>query len=117
MKIITTSQNPIIYSNAFGDGSFLEKARGFVQKQGGEGGVLEKIKGVASKGQGGINTVGSILGSGQQQQQQAPQYTPPPPPPPPKGMSKGLKIGLIVGGSVLVLAIVGLVIYKSRQGK
>ena len=42
---------------------------------------------------------------------------PPPPPPPPKGMSKGLKIGLIVGGSVLVLAIVGLVIYKSKQGK
>ncbi len=114
MKI--TTNNPVIYSNAFGDGSFLEKARNFTQKQGGEGGVLEKIKGVASRGQGGINTVGSILGSGQQQQQ-APQYTPPPPPPPPKGMSKGLKIGLIVGGSVLVLAIVGLVIYKSKQGK
>ncbi len=114
MKI--TTNNPVVYYNAFGDGSFLEKARGFAQKQGGEGGILEKIKGVASKGQGGINTVGSILGTGQQQQQ-APQYTPPPPPPPKKGMSKGLKIGLIVGGSVLVLAIVGLVIYKSKQGK
>jgi hypothetical protein len=30
-------------------------------------------------------------------------------------MSKGLKIGLIVGGSVLVLAVIGVVIYKSRK--
>lgn len=33
------------------------------------------------------------------------------------GMSKGMKIGLIVGGSVLVLGIVAFVIYKSKQGK
>lgn len=36
------------------------------------------------------------------------------------GMSKGLKIGLIVGGAVLVLGIVGYLIYRSRnkaQGK
>jgi hypothetical protein len=33
-------------------------------------------------------------------------------------MSKGLKMGLIIGGSVLVLAIVGIVIYKtSKSGK
>jgi hypothetical protein len=30
-------------------------------------------------------------------------------------MSKGLKIGLIVGGSVLVLAVIGVVIYKSKN--
>lgn len=31
------------------------------------------------------------------------------------GMSKGMKIGLIVGGAVLVLGIVGVIIYKSRK--
>lgn len=36
---------------------------------------------------------------------------------PSTGMSKGMKIGLIVGGSVLVLGIVAFVIYKSKQGK
>jgi len=33
------------------------------------------------------------------------------------GMSKGMKIGLIVGGTALVLGIVAFVIYKSKQGK
>ena len=33
------------------------------------------------------------------------------------GMSKGLKVALIVGGSLLVLGIVALVIYKSRKNK
>ncbi len=33
------------------------------------------------------------------------------------GMSKGMKIALIVGGSILVLSIIGLVIYKSRGNK
>lgn len=32
-----------------------------------------------------------------------------------KPMSKNLKIGLIVGGSVLALTIIGLVIYKTRK--
>ena len=32
-----------------------------------------------------------------------------------KGMSRGLKIGLIVGGAVLVLGIVGYLIYRSRN--
>lgn len=36
--------------------------------------------------------------------------------PKPQGMSKGLKIGLIVGG-VVILGIIGLVIYKSSKGK
>jgi hypothetical protein len=30
-------------------------------------------------------------------------------------MSKGLKIGLIVGGSVLALAVIGFIIYKSKK--
>lgn len=33
------------------------------------------------------------------------------------GMSKGMKIGLIVGGSALVVGIIVFAIYKSRQGK
>jgi hypothetical protein len=32
-------------------------------------------------------------------------------------MSKGMKIGLIVGGSALVVGIIVFAIYKSRQGK
>jgi hypothetical protein len=34
---------------------------------------------------------------------------------PKKGMSKNLKIGLIVGGSLLLLIIVGVIIYKSNK--
>jgi len=37
--------------------------------------------------------------------------------PPSTGMSKGMKIGLIVGGSALVVGIIVFAIYKSRQGK
>ncbi|MEI7960695.1 MAG: hypothetical protein WCI04_00005, partial [archaeon] len=33
------------------------------------------------------------------------------------GMSKGMKMALIIGGSVLVLGIIGFIIYKSRTGK
>ena len=33
------------------------------------------------------------------------------------GMSKGMKMALIIGGSVLVLGIIGFIIYKSRSGK
>ena len=43
--------------------------------------------------------------------------TPPPPPPPKKGMSKALKIGLIVGGSLLLLIIVGVIIHQSTKDK
>ena len=34
-----------------------------------------------------------------------------------EGMSKGMKMALIIGGSVLVLGIIGFIIYKSRSGK
>jgi hypothetical protein len=34
-----------------------------------------------------------------------------------KGMSKGLKIGLIVGGSLLTLIIIGVVIHQSTKEK
>ena len=47
---------------------------------------------------------------------QAPTYAPPPVEEK-KGMSKGLKIGLIVGGSVLGLIIIGVVIYAIKKKK
>lgn len=108
MKVI--ANNPIVYSNAFGDNirggiaSLKEKAQGLGGKIKGQGGALETAKMIAQ-----------TFGKGGQAQQEAPPQSPPPPPPPPKGMSKGLKIGLIVGGSVLVLAVIGVVIYKSRN--
>jgi hypothetical protein len=112
MKVI--ANNPIVYSNAFGDNlrsgiaSLKEKAKGVGGKLKGSG-ILDTAKMVAQ-------TFGKGGQQQQQQQEQAP--PPPPPPPPPKGMSKGLKMGLIIGGSVLVLAIVGIVIYKtSKSGK
>ena len=112
MKVIANS--PIIYSNALGDNvrsgvaSLKEKAQGVGGKIKGQGGALETAKMIAQ-------TFGK---GGQSQQQAPPQATEMPPPPPPKGMSKGLKMGLIIGGSVLVLAIVGVVIYKSsKSGK
>ena len=111
MKVI--ANNPIIYSNAFGDNirsgiaSLKEKAQGLGGKIKGQGGALETAKMIAQ-----------TFGKGGQAQQEAPPQSPPPPPPPPKGMSKGLKIGLIVGGSVLFLTIVGIIIYKtSKSGK
>ena len=42
---------------------------------------------------------------------------PPPPPPAPKGMSKALKIALIVGGILLVGGIVIYAVYDSKKGK
>ena len=110
MNVIANS--PIIYSNALGDtirggvSAFREKAQGLGGKIKGQGGALETAKMLAQ-------TFGR---GGQSQQQAPPQATEMPPPPPPKGMSKGLKMGLIIGGSVLVLAIVGVVIYKSSKG-
>ena len=95
--MIVTTQNPIIYSNAIGDGSLRGKVQGFIDKQRGEGGILDKAKGV----------VGGYLKNAQQQVQTQTAPTPTPTRPVPKKMSKNLKIGLIVGGSVLVLGIVG----------
>jgi len=110
MKVI--ANNPIIYSNAFGDNirsgiaSLKEKAQGLGGKIKGQGGALETAKMIAQ-----------TFGKGGQAQQEAPPQSQLPPPPP-KGMSKGLKIGLIVGGSVLLLTIVGIIIYKtSKSGK
>ena len=106
MKVI--ANNPIIYSNAFGDNirsgiaSLKEKAQGLGGKIKGQGGALETAKMIAQ-----------TFGKGGQAQQEAPPESPPPPPP--KGMSKGLKIGLIVGGSVLFLTIVGIIIYKTSK--
>ena len=41
----------------------------------------------------------------------------PTPTPPKEGMSKALKIGLIVGGSLLLLIIVGVIIHQSTKDK
>ena len=103
--MIVTTDNPIIYSNALGDGSLRGKMQGFIDKQKGEGGILDKAKGI----------VGGYLKGAQQQGQT--QTAPPPPPtrPAPKKMSKNLKIGLIVGGSVLVLGIIAVIIIKAKN--
>ena len=101
MKIISASQ-PIIenvseYSNANG-GMFknlLDKGKGLV----GSG----KVKGLADK-------LG--LGGGETNQTQA---ITTPIKKPKKGMSKNLKIGLIVGGSVIALGLIGFLIYKSKN--
>ena len=103
MKVIT-NRNIVTdskYDNAIGD-----KLREFGKK-------AKQFGGEAGK-----DIVGSLLGKGTQQPTAPAQVTTTPPPPPPKkGMSKGLKIGLIVGGSLLVLTIIGVVIYKSRKAK
>ena len=101
--MIVKTDNPVLYSD-FGGGALRDKFKGFIEKAKGSGGLMDKAKGLL----GGLG--------GQQQQQQAPP-PPPPPPPRPKGMSKGLKMGLIIGGSVLVLAIIGVVIYKVSKNK
>jgi hypothetical protein len=111
MKVI--ANNPIVYSNAFGDNlrstisSLKDKAKGVGGKIKAQGGALETAKMLAQ-------TFGK--GGQQEQPQQQQQQEQAPPPPPPKGMSKGLKMGLIIGGSVLVLTIIGVVIYKTSKG-
>jgi hypothetical protein len=98
MRIISTN-TPIVedYSN-FDFKNIVNKAKGLV----GSG----KVKGF----------VGNLTNKQQaapiQEQQQA---APIPLPPKPKGMSKGLKIGLIVGGSLLVVVLTVLVIIKSKK--
>jgi hypothetical protein len=104
--MIVKTDNPIIYSNAFGDGSLKAKFKGLINNQKGEGGLLDKAKGL----------IGGLGKGGQPEQNQTTQTTQTPPPPP-KGMSKKLKIGLIVGGSVLVLTIIAIVIIKSKSSK
>ncbi len=102
--MIVKTDNPIIYSNAFGDGSLMNRFKGIVNKQKGEGGLLDKAKGL----------IGG-LGKGGQKEQTQTVVAPPPPPRKPKGMSKNLKIGLIVGGSLLVLTVVTIIIVKSKK--
>ena len=98
---IISQQKPIIenYSNV---GGLKGKAKNLV----GSG----KVQGFLGKAQNVLGALGQ--GTGQLDTQVQPMATPPPPP---TGMSRGLKIGLIVGGSVLALAIIGLVIYKSKK--
>lgn len=98
---IISQQKPIIenYSNV---GGLKGKAKNLY----GSG----KVQGFLGKAQNILGALGGGAGQGQvQSMEQAP------PPPPPKGMSKGLKIGLIVGGSVILLSIVGFIIYKSKK--
>jgi hypothetical protein len=83
------------------------------------GGLKGKAKNLVGSGkvQGFLGTAQNVLGALGQGAAQPNIQTQPmvAPPPPPTGMSRGLKIGLIVGGSVLALALVGLVIYKSKK--
>jgi hypothetical protein len=97
---IISQQKPIIenYSNL---GGLKGKAKNLV----GSG----KVQGFLGKAQNVLGALGQ--GAAQPDTQVQPMATPPPP----TGMSKGLKIGLIVGGSVLALALIGLVIYKSKK--
>jgi hypothetical protein len=100
---IISQQKPIIenYSN-------VNAMKGKLKNLVGSG----KVQGFLGKAQNILGALGGGVGQGSQVQsmEQAP-----PPPPPPKGMSKGLKIGLIVGGSVILLSIVGFIIYKSKK--
>lgn len=89
--MIVKTENPIVYSNAFGDGKLKAKFKSLV------GGVLNRGQ------QGGVSQQDTTT-----QSQSAP-------PPAPKGMSKGLKIGLIVGGSILALTIISIIIIKSKK--
>jgi hypothetical protein len=99
---IISQQKPIIenYSN-------INAMKGKLKNLVGSG----KVQGLFGKAQNILGALGGGAGQGSQVQsmEQAP------PPPPPKGMSKGLKIGLIVGGSVLALAVIGFIIYKSKK--
>lgn len=112
MKVITNS--PIIYSNALGDAirsdvsSLRKKARNLGDKIKAQKNTLEFVK-----------MLGQTFGKSDEEQQQSP----------PeateevkkeeakKGMSKGLKIGLIVGGGVLLLIILGVIIHQSTKEK
>ena len=100
MKIISRNA-PVIeeYSNLRGLGAKLKGLKG-----------SGKVQGFLGKAQG---VLGALSGGATAQDSQVqPVVTPPPPP---KGMSKGLKIGLIVGGSVILLSVVGFLIYKSKK--
>jgi hypothetical protein len=70
---------------------------------------FDKLKNtwVRAKDSGLIDSARTFLTNKGQSNVPEPVMPPPPPPPPPKGMSKGLKIGLIVGGVVVV----GVVLY------
>jgi hypothetical protein len=102
MKIIS-SNRPIVedYSNA---GGLKGKLKG-LQGSG-------KVQGFLGKAQ---NVLGALGGGAGQQGSQVQSMEQAPTPPPPKGMKKGLKIGLIVGGSILALSVIGFIIYKSKK--
>lgn len=102
MKIISRNK-PIVENYSYAGGLFKGKLKG-LQGSG-------KVQGFLGKAQG---VLGALSG-GSAQDSQVQTISQPPPPPPPKGMSKGLKIGLIVGGSVILLSVVGFIIYKSKK--
>jgi len=111
MKVVTP--NPIVYenhSNAFGD-----KFKAFVQKQkdkkaSGQPTLFDKAKGLA----------GNLMNKGAQPQSEQTQSAPttnsvqaPLPVPEKKGLSTGAKIGIAVGGAVVL----GLVIFLVTRPK
>jgi hypothetical protein len=104
--MIVKTDNPIVYSNAFGDGTWRKKIQGAIDKQKGEGGLVEKAK----------SLVGGYLKGGKQEAVAQPtQANTPPPAPTKKGMSKKVKIGLIVGGAILVIGIIAVIVIKSKN--
>lgn len=106
--MIVKTDNPIVYSNAFGDGTWRKKIQGAIDKQKGEGGLVEKAK----------SLVGGYLKGGKQDTVAEPiRASTPPPAPTKKGMSKKVKIGLMVGGAILVLGIIAVIVIKSKSPK
>jgi hypothetical protein len=101
MKIISRNK-PIIEDYSYAGG-----LKGKLKDLQGSG----KVQGFLSKAQGVLGALGQ--GTAPSDSQVQPMVTPPPPAP--KGMSKGLKIGLIVGGSVILLSVIGFIVYKSKK--
>lgn len=99
------------YSNLFG-----KKKKKNKDKED-DGGASAKSIGAAVSGNA-IKIIGALGGlKGVFGRRPAPQLlvNQAPAPIPVTHMSKGLKIGLIVGGSVLALGIIGFIIYKSNK--
>jgi hypothetical protein len=100
MKIISRNK-PIIEDYSYAGG-----LKGKLKNLQGSG----KVQGFLSKAQG---VLGALSGGATPQDMQVQPVSTPPPPP--KGMSKSLKIGLIVGGSVILLSVIGFIVYKSKK--
>lgn len=81
--------------------------------------VFQKGKTFLDQNQGIKDTLGGILGGkggGGSAPAPMPTYTvPDPKPEPKKGMSKGLKTGLIIGGGLLVLGVLAYVLIKEKK--